>query len=505
MGFNQRFPRTVLLLGFLSGFFIAGTLRADVTLPAVFGDHMVLQQGTTLPVWGKASPGEYVRVMIGGHSAGTMADASGKWRVTLRPLATSLAPQNLLIEGKNRIEIQDVLLGDVWICAGEGNMKFPLADAAGGKDSPGATTDRQLRFFISGEHAGLQPDHQGAGKWVVCNEESAPSFSAVGYFFARELRSARHLPIGIIQCTLDDSPAQAWISREALQLPPSFSACLAAQASALSSASLPKPTNQKAPSAVFNGMVNPLIPYAMTGVIWYQGESNDGLAALEYRRLFPRLIRDWRKRWGEGAFPFFFVLPAGYGVEDGPEVEPFYGINGHPRRGLPWLREGLICALTLPNAGMAAATDLGVTDDRFPPDKLDVGRRLALLARKRVYGEDLVDAGPAYRGMHLEAGKLRVQFDSVGSGLTLGAPPSEGEDATRLISTRLKGFALAGKDGKWFPATGKIEGASVLLSSDAVPQPEAVRYNWKGFPGGNLYNREGLPASPFRTDIRQPD
>ena len=477
-------------------------LRAEVTLPAIFGDHMVLQQGTTLPIWGKAAPGEHVSVRIAGRSAETQADESGKWRVTLRPLPPSLTSQTLLIEGKNRIEIQDVLIGDVWICAGEGNMKFPLSDAGGGKDSPGATVDRELRFFIEGSQADPQADRQGAGEWVVCSGETAPLFSAVGYFFARDLRSVRHLPIGMIECAVDESPAPSWISREGLAEDPSFSACLAMEATARLHSTTTAQMDQKIPSAVFNAMISPLIPYAMSGVIWYQGESNDGLAALEYRRLFPRLIRDWRKRWGEGAFPFYFVLPAGYGGEDDSEVEPFYDKNGHPRRGLPWLREASLCALTLPDTGVAVATDFGVPDDRFPPDKLDVGRRLALLARKRVYGENLVDTGPSYREMQLESGKIRVRFDSVGGGLTVGVSPDAREDAPTTISTRLKGFALSGKDGKWFPATGKIEGATILLSSDAVPEPVAVRYNWKGFPNGNLYNREGLP---FRTDIRQPE
>ena len=492
--------RTTILFGCL-----LGELCAEVTMPPIFGDHMVLQQGMTLPVWGDAAPGEHVKVLIGGHSSETLADKAGKWRVILRPLPPSLSPQTLVIEGRNRIELNDVLLGDIWIAAGEGNMKLRLADAVGGKDSEGATTDRGLRFFIAEEQTSLQPECHGRGKWVVCTGETALSFSAVGYFFARDLRSACRLPIGIIQCAIDDAPAQAWISREGLSVHPPFSGFLAVLGSRRINSKPGTLPDQKTPSALFNAMINPLIPLAMTGVIWYQGESNEGLAALEYRRLFLRLIRDWRKRWGQGDFPFYFVLPAGYGSPEGAAVESLNGLDGHTGRGLPWLREGALCAMTLPNTAVASAVDLGDSEDRYPVEKLDVGRRLALLARKRVYGEQLVDTGPAFCEKHSEEKKLRVSFDSVGGGLTIGVPPNHRDGITQSVSTRIKGFSLSGKDGKWFPAEGKIEGASVLLSSDAVPHPEEVRYDWKGFPAGNLYNREGLPALPFRTDTRQPE
>ena len=492
--------RSAIVLGCL-----VGDLSAEITMPPNFGDHMVLQQGMTLPVWGDAAPGEHVKVLMGGQSSETLADKSGKWRVILRPFPPSFSPQTLVIEGENRIELNDVLLGDVWIAAGEGNMKLRLADAVGGKDSDGATTDRGLRFFMPEERTSLQPEDHGRGKWVVCTGESALSFSAVGYFFARDLRSACRLPMGIIQCAVDDAPAQAWISREGLSVHPSFSGYLTALSSRCINSKPSELPDQKTPSVLFNAMINPLIPFAMTGVIWYQGESNEGLAALEYRRLFPRLIRDWRTRWGQGAFPFYFVLPAGYGSPEGADVESLNGADGHAGRGLPWLREGILCATTLPNTAVASAVDLGDSDDRYPVEKLDVGRRLALLARKRVYGEQIVDSGPVFRGMHPEERKLRVWFDRVGGGLTIGVPPCQRDELTRNPGTRINGFSLSGKDGKWFPAQGKIEGASVLLSSDAVPYPEEVRYDWKGFPAGNLYNREGLPALPFRTDTRQPE
>lgn len=499
----QQWPRkqSTNPLTFLPFYFFALfygiTLRAEVTLPAIFGDHMVLQQGMTLPVWGKATPGEAISVSIAGRTGQTLAAPDGSWRVTLRPIPCADIPRTLLVQGKNQIEIHDVLVGDVWICAGEGNMEFPLSDATGGKDSQGEMSDHALRFFYTKNNEALGPDHQYPGHWVISTPLDSPNFSAVGYFFARDLRSVRHLPIGMIQCTTSASPAQAWMSHEGLSAPPSFSNYLAQSALRLG--------DHKTPSILFKQMIRPLIPYAMTGVIWYQGESNDGMDTLEYRRLFPRLIRDWRSQWRSGPFPFLFVQSAGFGDEQGALVESFKGANHQLRRGLPWLREGAACALTLPNTGMAIATDLGLSDDRQPPDKLDIGRRLALLARKGVYGEEIVDAGPTYHSMRIEGGKVRVSFKNSRSGLTLGTPHSQHNSFSPMLSTRLMGFALAGANEKWFPAGGLIEGQSVVLSSDAVPHPIAVRYNWKGFPNGNLYNKEGLPAAPFRTDTEQPE
>jgi len=485
-------------------------LHADVSMPPIFGDHMVLQQGVTLPVWGLASPDEHVSLSIGNLSEETVADHSGKWRINLRPLPSSSEPLVMVINGNNRLELHDVIVGDVWVCAGEANMAFPLSDAPIGKESDEKIADKKLRFFqyenilelnrAHGTQVGTQSVHR-KGRWVVCSLDSAPAFSAVGYFFARDLRTSHHLPIGMIQCTRKHSPIVSWISQPGLTKTPSISPS----------------TNygevNSGQSSCFEQLINPLIPYAITGIIWYQGESDEGSAALQYRRILPRMIRDWRERWGEGPFPFYCVSQAGFGDEEGSAVESYHTQYGNPApgRALPWLREGLACALSLPFTGMAQASDLGLADERIPPDKLDVGRRLALLARHRVYGEEIVDTGPCYRGMKLERGKdrdndkVRVDFDSVGGGLVLGVSPSKSEGFSPSPVTSLKGFALAGSNRKWFPAQGRIEGETVLLWSDAVPHPVAVHYGWRGFPNGTLYNKEGLPASPFRTDTDQPE
>ncbi|MCE9587249.1 MAG: sialate O-acetylesterase [Verrucomicrobia bacterium] len=485
-------------------------LHADVSMPPIFGDHMVLQQGVTLPVWGSASPGEHVSLSVGNLSEETVADASGKWRITLRPLLSSSAPLVMVINGNNRLELHDVIVGDVWLCAGEANMAFSLSDATVGKESDEKIADEKLRFFqyentveLKNAH-GTQVGTQAVprkGRWVVCSPESAPAFSAVGYFFARDLRTSHHLPIGMIQCTSEDSPIGSWISQRGLTKPPSISP------------SPDRETRNSQRGLCFEQLIHPLIPYGIAGIIWYQGESDEGSAALQYRRILPRMIRDWRERWGEGPIPFYFVSQAGFGNEEGSAVESYHAQTGNPAlgRALPWLREGTACSLSLPFTGMAQASDLGIADERIPPDKLDVGRRLALLARHRVYGEEIVDSGPLYRGMNVEKGKdggndkVRVDFDSVGGGLVLGVSPWKSEGFSPSLVTSLKGFALAGSDRKWFPAQGRIEGDTVLLWSDAVPHPKSVRYGWRGFPKGTLYNKEGLPAAPFRSDTDQPE
>lgn len=466
-------------------------LHAEVSMPAIFGDHMVLQQGTTLPVWGFAAPGEHVSVSYEGRQGEAVADASGEWRVTLRPLPYSKSPGNMVINGSNRIEFRDVIVGDVWVCAGEGNMAFPLSAATGGKQAA-ATTDRGLRCFTPVSRVASRPGSKGSGGWVVCDPETAPSFPAVAFFFTRDLRASRHIPVGIINCsTPEPAPITTWMS-------PRSSQGIAGM----------RGNPRTPPAAHFNGMIAPIIPYAITGAIWYQGESDEGRGAIPYRILLPRLIRDWREKWKQGPFPFFAVSQAGFGAEEGPAVEPMYSDDGSPRRALPWLREGVASITKLPFTGIAVATDLGLPDDRHPPDKLDLGRRLALLARHRIYGEEIPDSGPLFRSMKIEGNKVRVVFESQGGGLATGISPAMVEGANGMgtrVATSLRGFAVAGENRKWFPATARIDGNDVILSSDAVPHPVEVRYNWRGFPVGNLYNKAGLPAPPFRSDRDQPE
>jgi sialate O-acetylesterase len=305
----------------------------------------------------------------------------------------------------------------------------------------------------------------------------------------------------MIQCTWEDSPGQAWISNGGLSRTPSIIPFQSGGDARLND----RKDGSRISSGIFNGMISPLIPFAISGVIWYQGESDDGSNALQYRRMLPRLITDWRGNWKQGPFPFYFVSLAGFGDDQDAVVEKYRGNDGKPLRSWPWIREGESCALMLPNTGMAMAYDIGDPDTRIPEDKLDVGRRLALLARRRVYEENLVDSGPIFQEMKSEGSKIRIRFGSVGGGLIMGIPPWHPEGREPLFAPSLRGFVIRGEDQKWHPADAVIDGDCVILSNDAVRSPVAVRYGWKGLPDGNLYNKNGLPAVPFRTDTDQPE
>ncbi len=540
----------------------AGPSQADVRLPALFGSHMVLEQESKIPVWGWADPGEAVTVTLGGHTAKTTAAADGKWRVDLEPVATNATPLTLTVAGKNTLKFDDVLVGDVWVCSGQSNMEFDLGGDWGGKHSFGgaanaatavpAANDPQLRLFVVQHKIALQPESDVVGEWQVCTPDSAALFSAVGYFFGQELRRTLHRPIGLIGTYWGGMPAQAFTSLSGLQKDPPFAhyvdvyqkrvaaypkakedypAAVAAfneklkqwnetvapvynpilkqwqdavaQAHAtgqpeppkpIASAPMPKaPTLPEGapstPTVLYNGMIAPLIPYAIKGVIWYQGESNAG-NGLEYQTLFPRMITDWREKWNQGDFPFLYVQLAAYLAA---QKQPSEG-------GWAYLREAQLTTLALPNTGMAVAIDIGNANDVHPKDKLDVGLRLALAAKHVAYQQDLVYSGPIYDSMKIEGNKIRVSFKHTGGGLQMSAPPWTPNGVPAPAPTELTGFAIAGADQKWVWAQANIDGNTVVVSSDQVPAPVAVRYGWANNPPCNLYNKEGLPASPFRTD-----
>lgn len=541
-------------------------VKGTVVMPPLFGDHMVLQQGVSLPIWGSASPGEKILVQFVGQSGTTTADAQGRWQVNLHPVYLRSSPDVLTVEGNNHLQFSDVLVGEVWLCAGGSNMALPLEKASQGREMLTQAEDAGLRFFVVEKARSFLPSHQLQGHWERSTPMTAAGFSAVGYFFGNDLRSVTGVPIGLIGSYEEETPLISWVSLEALKEPPSFSAALAeyasirthyleAQASYAQQEQeyqvtlehwkkeveepynreianwreecvqarlklqaqpvrpelakprpLPPPLpdgGRQLPSSLFNGMIAPLIPYAIAGVIWYQGESDEGEAAFQYRRLFLRLIRSWRQAWGEGPFPFYFVQLAGHDKKTLSPIDPLLDEERNFNPGWPWIREGQAIALTLPETGMALATDLGDPNNVVPIDKLSVGRRLGLLARHSLYGEKGVAMGPFYQGMKKEGSKIRIFFQPTLSGLTLGTPPCNGEVAFSP-SLKLQGFAIAGANRVWEEAIAQIEGDSVLVWNEDIEHPEAVRYNWKEFPTGNLYNKAGLPAAPFRTDLDQP-
>lgn len=526
--------------------------RAEVKLPAIFGDHMVLQQTAKVPIWGTADPGEKVTVTLGTKTAQTSADAKGQWRVAFPPSPATATPVILSVAGKNTVKFEDVLVGEVWLCSGQSNMAFAMGGSHAAREDIPLANDPQLRFFRVASANRLEPQTDLEGKWELCTPQTVGGFSAVGYYFGRELRKTFKRPVGLISSSWGGTPAQSWTSISALQKEPSLRGYVQAHAKALEgfpqrkeaypqqleeykkqraaweaevkpaydaamkdwnaaarlaqeNGASPPPRPQPSrpnpggpgdpnggpnvPSSLFNGMIAPLIPYAIKGAIWYQGESNAPNAP-EYDILFPRMISDWRERWGAGDFPFLFVQLANY------KVAP----NRPDTNKWARLREAQLKTLALPNTGMASAVDIGNPNDIHPKDKRDVGTRLAQAAKRIAYQQDAVPCGPLYAGMKVEGKKIRISFKSTGAGLTIGVPPWMPDGTTPAIAEELTDFMVAGADTGWHPAKARIDGQSVLVWSDEVSAPVAVRYGWSDSPVINLYNKEGLPASPFRTD-----
>ncbi len=630
-------------------------------LPAIFGDHMVLQRNMPVPIWGWAPPGEEVVVRLGKIQVKAKAGEDGRWKVQLPPQPAG-GPHELVVATKTeQVRFCDVLFGEVWLCSGQSNMEWPVAAAMNPEREIAAANFPQMRFFIVEKVTSLEPLSDCKGRWEVVSPATVGRFSAVGYFFGREVHQRLKVPVGLIGSYWGGTPAEAWTPKEGLHEPqlahllarvpkpedlpklqekyeralaewrekallrdlgnqgepqgwarPDFDdsdwAAMplpqpwerhpdmqidgavwfrkkvvlpeswvgkdlllslgpvddhdvtyfngerigATGAETPSSWTVPRqyrvpgrlvragenviavrvfdvwgyggftgtseqmrlaltdgngslslagewkfkvefarpanqvpqqpqpPINQWTPTALFNGMIAPLVPYAIRGVIWYQGESNVGRAR-EYQRLFPALIRSWRQAWGQGDFPFLFVQLANY----------------LPRRPEPtesaWaeLREAqLMTFLTVPKTGMAVAIDIGEADDIHPRNKQDVGKRLALAALAIAYGQKVVYSGPIFRSLRVEGNRVRLFFDHVGSGLM-----AKGD--------KLVGFAIAGEDKKFVWANARIEGNTVVVWSEKVLRPVEVRYGWADNPECNLYNREGLPASPFRAVIER--
>jgi sialate O-acetylesterase len=535
-----------LIFAGIAAVFLAecGAASADVKMPAIFGDHMVLQQDMGVPVWGTADPSEGIKVTVGNHSATATAGVDGRWMVKLAPFPASAESMTMTVTGKNTLRFVDVLIGEVWVCSGQSNMAYPLSESVSGSEAALKSQDTKLRLFTMAHRMTHKPVTDIEGKWEICEPDTAAAFPAVGYFFGRDIRAKLGRPVGLIAMHYGGSSAVAWVSIEGLEKEPAlhgyvkkwnridaayayavanYPAQMLAYETALSywnkqygkgynesmnhwkeetgkaiatGQKLPAPPIPPAPipkkpkpegdefdpSTLYNGMVAPLERYGIRGVIWYQGETNAPRAS-EYRLLFSRLITDWRERWGEGDFPFLYVQLAGYRADDTDNWAQ--------------LREAQLQTLSVPNTGMATAVDIGEPDKIHPRDKLDVGKRLALAALHVAYGEDIVYSGPLFEGVTKERDGLRVAFTNTGSGLVIGQAPWTGGLAEKLPTDHLIGFEVAGSDGQWIPADAKIISNTVLVRSPKVPDPVVVRYAWKEYPEGNLYNKEGLPASPF--------
>jgi len=618
----------------------------------LFADHMVLQRDLAAPVWGWTDPGREIRVSLAGKSGTARADDSGRWQVKLGPFSAG-GPHILRIEGPQTVVIQDVLIGDVWICSGQSNMEWGMWGVNNSPQEIAAADHPQLRLFTVPKKIATRPEEVPGGQWQVCSPQTVAGFSAVGYFFGRDLQKAIDVPIGLIHTSWGGTVAEAWTSAEAMETMDDFKPAVAQfreRAEAMESgndkyeeqlsqwwrendpgsaadknwadpgldaadwktmnlpvgweqAGLPdfdgvvwfrtefdlpesaagkeatlslgpiddidttwingiqvgggtvwnqprvykipagalkagrnvvairvldtgggggvigqaeqlkiEPTagqsislagawrykvsaaladtkpapqrldnNPNVTTVLYNGMIAPLVPFGVKGAIWYQGESNAGRPA-QYRTLLPTMIRDWRTRFGVGDFPFFIV-----------QLANFMGVQQQPvESGWAELREAqLLTALNDPHCGLAVAIDIGEANDIHPKNKQDVGARLALAARGIAYGESIEYSGPEFKSMEVAGGKARLRFIHVGGGLVAkGGEP-------------LKGFAIAGADKRFLFADAKIDGDTVVVSSPDVAEPVAVRYGWANNPVCNLYNKAGLPASPFRTDVEE--
>jgi sialate O-acetylesterase len=479
--------------------------RCEARLPGILSSHMVLQRERPIHIWGWSTPGEAVTVEFHGISRSTVGDSLGGWSVFLPPEAAG-GPYQLTVVSSSKIILDDVLMGDVWFASGQSNMEMPLKgfDDAPVKDSADAIAHAgqpQIRLLHIPRKASDFPLRDSDTSWTVSSPETASDFSAVAYFFGRELAVREHVPIGLIDATWGGTVAEAWMSLRAIAADASLMPVFATRAEMMETQSettailarekqedlaarkagqappihpwRPDPASW-APAALFNGMVAPEVGYAIKGVIWYQGESNSRLAfAPMYAKVFPALIADWRARWQEGDFPFLFVQISSF---KSSAAEAWAVIREAQRR-----------TLSVANTAMVVTVDIGDPDNVHPADKQTVGARLALAARALAYGENVEYSGPQFRQATSEGDGLRVWFDHATNGLAARGGV-------------LQGFEIAGDDSHFVTASALIDGKTVVVSNPHVSHPKYVRYGWANAPVVNLYNAEGLPASPFTSE-----
>ncbi len=446
----------------------AASSRAEFKPNPLFSDNAVLQQHTKVPVWGTANDGQEITVAIQGKSAETKA-ANGRWQVALENLEPGGPFELTISSGEEKVVIHNVLVGEVWVASGQSNMQWAVKQSADPEHTIAESANPKLRLLTVPRQATDSPLDVADVKWDECGPETIGDFSAVAYFFGRELQSKLGVPLGLINTSYGGTPAEAWTCRAALEADPSLKPLLTQP-----------PAQTKAPqrpTGLYNAMIHPLLPYAIQGAIWYQGESNAGRAH-EYKTLFPTMIKNWRHDWGQGDFPFLFV-----------QLAPFHKKVDQPGDS-QWaeLREAQRLTLDkLTNTGMAVITDVGDEEDIHPKQKEPVGKRLALAALSMAYGREIEYSGPNFKKMDVQGHDAILSFEHLGGGLV--APDN-----------KPSGFTIAGKDQKFYPATATIKGDQVVVSSPEVSEPVAVRYGWADFPIIDLANQSGLLASPFATD-----
>jgi len=490
-------------------FACSAVLPAQVTLPKILSSHMVMQRDLPVHVWGMASPGQSVSVAFRGESRLVNADQLGHWNAYLKPgpaggpftLTVTPGPASNQASNQGAITREDIMVGDVWVASGQSNMEFPLnRSSTAAQDLPNAANP-QIRLLMirkrTADYAMWDADTDG---WTPSTPETAKEFSAVAYYFARDIAARQHVTIGLIDATWGGTVGESWVRLTALGEDASLAPIFAsrgrmtddaadadaeqadekkqleeAKAAGKPAPQFPwhPPLMSWGPGLLWNGMIAPLTPLPIRGALWYQGESNSALARVHsYDRVMRTLIGDWRRQWGIGDFPFLYV-----------QISNF---KSTPREDWAELREQQVRTLAMRNTAMAVTIDIGNPDDVHPTNKLDVGLRLARAARVLTYGESIEFSGPMFRQATTEAGSIRAWFDH-----------AKGLNAKGGTIT---GFEVAGRDGKYVPASATIDGATVVVSSPDVPAPVYVRYGWANSPQCNLFNGEDLPASPFTSE-----
>ncbi len=501
---------TLAVLAFTRPVKRQGAGNTGIKLHSLFSEGAILQREKKIPVWGTARSGEPIIVEIAGQRVSTTAE-NDKFMVYLKPLKAG-GPYTLKVQGDTTVEVKNLYAGEVFVCGGQSNMEWPLAAAENGTAAIADANDPDLHFYHVPKTMSFEPLKDVNAKWEVCTPANAGGHTAVGYFFAKLLRQKLKVPVGLIESNWGGTPAEAWTSREALRAKPSLDYMVKAQddyrqrypalkeaydrdmqkyqkdleRSVAENTAAPKkpqepgnPLNPWAPSTLYNGMIAPLLPYGIRGAIWYQGESNAG-RAYQYGTLFPTMIQNWRDDWLQDEFPFYFVQLAPW-----EPAEPGTW---------PELRETQLKTLKMKNTGMAVITDVGDKTDIHPRKKQPVGERLALWALAKIYNLPVEYSGPQLESIEFKDGKAYLTFAHVAGGLSTSG------DGTQGHGEPLTGFEVVGPEGNYSTAEARIEGNKVVVWSKDVTAPVAVRYGWKNYPVVNLFNRAGLPATPFRTD-----
>ncbi len=479
--------RSIVCLCFV---LLAFQVQAHTGLPSIFGSNMVLQQKQANRVWGWGDAGDNITVTIADQTKKTTVGDTGRWEVTLDPMEVG-GPHRMQVSGHNTITFDNVMIGEVWVCSGQSNMQWSVGQA-NDPDLETLTAKYPNIRLITVPRVGTQePQNNFDGEWSVCTPQTAKDFSAVGYFFGRQLHETLDVPIGLIDNAWGGSACEAWINRNELADHGSFDALLKHWEGVESKLAGEPDSRQKKntltgnqrPSNIYNGVLKPTIGYGIKGAIWYQGESNAS-RAYQYRKLFPFMIKTWRDEWGQGDFPFYWVQLADFRAEKPEPADSDWAE----------LREAQTMTMSLPNTGEAVITDLGEASDIHPKNKQDVAKRLARWALAKDYGYvSLVHRSPQYQSMEKKDNAIILTFDHVGGGL-------DTFDVREPI-----GFTIAGEDKVFKHAKAQLVGKGqgikeIKVWSDEVQSPVAVRYAWADNPVCNTQNREGLPLTPFRTD-----